>query len=579
MKNKLLVLILVFGLLFTTSCKKKNNNNNQEPHTHCFVEGKCECGEVDPNYVPPHTHSFVDGKCECGEVDPNYVPPHTHNFVEGKCECGEVDPNYVPPHVHNFVEGKCECGEVDPNYVPPHVHNFVEGKCECGEVDPNYNVPLEAPIATMDKEYYVIGETIGFNLENYDNLDLLDIAFDTTNGVRVGKDGTITARRTGEYTVTLSVKEDPSLYIAIEFVIYKSSFQLDATTQIIAVDDKVEIWVFDFDGLYETTEDDFIYTVDDENIATIENRVLTAKKIGDVNVTATSKYNSNVKQSIKIRVGDPNTEFMIRPSKELGKIMIGEILPMTLTANENPSDFVWLCDDAEIARATKYDTALEVAGVKEGSAFITCYKESDPLVNAKYKITVKDEMLVDYRKRLVELAYEQIGIKEGLKPNGDYDNDTKFGKWYGNNGEPWCATFVSWCWYHAGLSNDILLKYQGCTAGMQWCKEQGIFKYKEEYTPTTGDIVFFQSGSTYNGVSSHTGIVAHCDGEYIYTIEGNRSNRVDVWRIKVDNTRIIGYGIPNYPGLTEYDDFSWIKEQQPDGSYLWTNVSAGDSTT
>ena len=26
--------------------------------------------------------------------------------------------------------------------------------------------------------------------------------------------------------------------------------------------------------------------------------------------------------------------------------------------------------------------------------------------------------------------------------------------------------------------------------------------------------------------------------------------------IEVDNTRIIGYGIPNYPGLTEYDDFS-----------------------
>jgi len=64
--------------------------------------------------------------------------PHEHNFVEGKCECGETDPNYEPPHVHNFVEGKCECGETDPNYEPPHVHNFVEGKCECGETDPNY---------------------------------------------------------------------------------------------------------------------------------------------------------------------------------------------------------------------------------------------------------------------------------------------------------------------------------------------------------------------------------------------------------------------------------------------------------
>lgn len=52
-----------------------------DPHTHVFVEGKCECGEIDPNYNPtpdpdptPHTHSFVNGKCECGETDPNYNP-------------------------------------------------------------------------------------------------------------------------------------------------------------------------------------------------------------------------------------------------------------------------------------------------------------------------------------------------------------------------------------------------------------------------------------------------------------------------------------------------------------------------
>ena len=92
-------------------------------------------------YEPPHEHNFVDGICECGEVDPNYVPPHVHEFVEGKCECGEIDPNYVPPHVHEYVEGKCECGEKDPNYVEPHVHNFIEGTCECGEIDPTYVAP------------------------------------------------------------------------------------------------------------------------------------------------------------------------------------------------------------------------------------------------------------------------------------------------------------------------------------------------------------------------------------------------------------------------------------------------------
>ena len=433
---------------------------------------------------------------------------------------------------------------------------------------------LEAPVASMDKDHYVIGDTIGFKLENYDNLDAINVTFDTTNGVKVNEDGTITARRVGNYTATLSLKEDSSKFVALEFAVYKSSIKLDSTTSSIAVGDKTEVWVYDFTDFFETKESDFNYSVDNESVATIENGILTAKGIGTVTVTATSIYNERVKGNITIVVGDVNSEFMIRPEIELGKIKVGEILPFTMTNNEKPDDFEWLCDDKEIARVTKYDTAVEVSGVKEGKAFIVCYKKDDPTISARYLITVEGEVKIDYRKRFIELAYEQIGIKEGLKPNGSYDNDTKFGRWYGNNGEPWCATFVSWCWYHAGLSNDLLLKYQGCSTGKEWCEEQGIFKYKEEYTPTTGDIVFFLSAG-----AGHTGIVAHCDGEYIYTIEGNRSNRVDVWRIKLTNATITGYAVPNYPGLEEYDDFSWIKEQQADGSYLWTNVSSGDSTT
>ena len=88
----------------------------------CDVIGQYIPGINQPE--PEHQHAYVDGSCECGETDPNYVAPHEHNFVEGKCECGETDPNYVAPHEHNFVEGKCECGETDPNYVPPHEHSY-----------------------------------------------------------------------------------------------------------------------------------------------------------------------------------------------------------------------------------------------------------------------------------------------------------------------------------------------------------------------------------------------------------------------------------------------------------------------
>ena len=66
----------------------------------CFAA----CGEKQPDKTTPNQGGIPD-------------PGHTHKYVDGKCECGETDPNYVA-HQHTFVEGKCECGETDPNYKP-----------------------------------------------------------------------------------------------------------------------------------------------------------------------------------------------------------------------------------------------------------------------------------------------------------------------------------------------------------------------------------------------------------------------------------------------------------------------------
>ncbi len=73
---------------------------------------------------PVHEHEFIDGKCECGELDPNWEPPkvdHEHKYVDGKCECGEVDPEWKEPeHVHEFVDGECACGEKEQKEEKPN---------------------------------------------------------------------------------------------------------------------------------------------------------------------------------------------------------------------------------------------------------------------------------------------------------------------------------------------------------------------------------------------------------------------------------------------------------------------------
>ena len=140
--------------------------------------------------------------------------------------------------------------------------------------------------------------------------------------------------------------------------------------------------------------------------------------------------------------------------------------------------------------------------------------------------------------KFVYTALAECGTVEGA------NNITKYGEWYGMNGEPWCAMFVSWCANQAGLladsgnNNGIIPKYASVSLGMEWYKNKLRFGKKGEYKPHYGDILFLKTGA------SHTAIVAGYDegNNKIYTIEGNFSNKVSkVWRY-ADDPRITGYG-------------------------------------
>ena len=158
----------------------------------------------------------------------------------------------------------------------------------------------------------------------------------------------------------------------------------------------------------------------------------------------------------------------------------------------------------------------------------------------------------DYASRLIEIASTQLGYVEG--PN----NDTKYGTWYGLPNEEWCAMFVSWCANQSGISTEIIPRYASCTVGRNWFEERGLFKYKEEYTPKAGDIIFFLSDG-----AGHTGIVINCDGSRVYTIEGNTSDMCAKRSYDLNWHTITGYGTPDYPpftGQTEGGDISGSTE-------------------
>jgi len=115
---------------------------------------------------------------------------------------------------------------------------------------------------------------------------------------------------------------------------------------------------------------------------------------------------------------------------------------------------------------------------------------------------------------IVATAYEELGYAE------TGDNDTKFGKWYGMNNQPWCAMFVSWVYNKVGLSASVAAStkkgFASCDAGLKW------FAKKNKLVPVgqaqEGDIVFFQF--------DHVGIVVknNIKRQRLVCIEGNTSS-------------------------------------------------------
>lgn len=120
---------------------------------------------------------------------------------------------------------------------------------------------------------------------------------------------------------------------------------------------------------------------------------------------------------------------------------------------------------------------------------------------------------------ICEIALQEVGVTEIP------DNLTKYGKWYGMDGQPWCAMFVSWVYKQAGLSKSIAAStskgFASCDLGLKW------FSKKNKLVPVgqaqEGDIVFFQFDT--DAQPDHVGIVIKNNTRLkrLVCIEGNTS--------------------------------------------------------
>lgn len=111
---------------------------------------------------------------------------------------------------------------------------------------------------------------------------------------------------------------------------------------------------------------------------------------------------------------------------------------------------------------------------------------------------------------ILAVARKELGVKES--PAGS--NRTKYGTWYGLDGQPWCMMFVQWVFDQAGV--PLPVKTASCGTFMRAAQASGRW-VTSNYQP--GDVVIYDFPG--GGATDHCGLVVTPLTTGVRTIEGN----------------------------------------------------------
>ncbi len=161
------------------------------------------------------------------------------------------------------------------------------------------------------------------------------------------------------------------------------------------------------------------------------------------------------------------------------------------------------------------------------------YSASSSYINSSYYKALREvELTGDQVTDICNVAKTQVGYHESS--SGDLSgygsgsgNYTEYGRWYGRQSY-WCNVFVSWCAHVAGVPASVFPKL-GAASGAYSVTFPSLgadcFKFGAKPLEA-GDLIFSCTCSGGYGCIDHVGLVVDVDDEYIYTVEGNMSDKV-----------------------------------------------------
>ena len=202
--------------------------------------------------------------------------------------------------------------------------------------------------------------------------------------------------------------------------------------------------------------------------------------------------------------------------------------------------------------------ALLVAALLSINAFALTpsYTVSSQYKSSKYYTNLINIKLTGNQAQdIANVALSQEGYHEGNSiadlggGSSGSGNFTEYGYWFGKQFN-WCAVFVSWCASQAGVPESVI-KTNSLASGLTCNFGEKKYNFGTR-APQVGDILYIDNDS--DPEADHVALVYKVDSQYIYSIEGNCSQKVYALKYNISDgsqtykntTKILFYGVPNY---------------------------------
>ncbi len=157
---------------------------------------------------------------------------------------------------------------------------------------------------------------------------------------------------------------------------------------------------------------------------------------------------------------------------------------------------------------------------------------------------------------VIKIAESLKGIREYSAAHKTiiqtYNNHSPLARGYHMQlSDPWCMTFVSYCFIAAGCVDALGITECGCQDYLNYARSHNMVVQ----SPKRGDIVLYDWHG--DGHSEHVGIVINeSPAGYVNVIEGNKSDTVGIRNIRIKSEFISAFVRPNWGDTNEKHPYS-----------------------